>query len=332
MDARARPPPRVRGPHHVGGAPSLPADATLADARALLEATKHKALAMSTDEPELYTYTRELDDDEIAAMWARKGMLASHMGTEGHWLCECFLNGLPVRWWQGELSVFFDFAREHLLPRGIVAWNTEKEITCIDADLAGSIDAIFYEPSTGMHHIVDFKETTKLIQQLHGYDKMRGELAHLDDCKGASYALQTSLYQYILERDYGMQIGDRILLSIHPDRPAATSVPYLHAEVDFLMRRRFALVRARKAVAADDPAFRCALTGAPLVDAVRLDDGKLVMEKIAQVMEREYEPDEPTRAAFEAAVAARLEPVEIFKADCVPWRKRMPKNGLEPFA
>jgi len=47
---------------------------------------------------------------------------------------------------------------------------------------------------------------------------MRAPFAHLDDCKGAAYALQTSLYQYILERDYGMTIGERVLLSLHPDR------------------------------------------------------------------------------------------------------------------
>ena len=58
-------------------------------------------------------------------------------------------------------------------------------------------------------HIVDHKRSDKLQRDLRGFGKMTGDFAHLDDCKGAGYALQTSIYQYILERDYGMTIGIR---------------------------------------------------------------------------------------------------------------------------
>ena len=300
-------------------------------------------------EEERVSYERELTDEEIAAGWALKGKIASHAGTEAHWLCECFLNGLPVRWWEPEMAVLFDFARKHMIPRGIVAYNTEKEIVCLDADVAGSIDLIVYEPATKMHHIIDFKRSDKLKTQMRGFGKMEGEFSHLDDSKGASYALQTSIYQFILEREYGMSIGDRILLSIHPDQPFATSVPYLKAEVEFLMGKRFALVAARrKARDANPEAFTCALTGAPIVDAVKLVDEeeeagtettkrspRYAMEKAALVRDLAFVVDDDAaalRCAFDAAVEACVEPVQLAKQDCVAWRKRMPEGGLEPFA
>lgn len=313
---------------------SLSAEATPQSALQLLEASKLRAGAVEDEAAELYSYERELSEEEIAAGWSRKGMLASHAGTEGHWLCECFLNGIPVRWWEPEMTVLFDFVRTHLLPRGIVAWNTEKEIVCREADVAGSIDLIVYEPSTGMHHIIDFKRSDKLAAQMRGYGKMTDEFSHLDDCKGAAYAIQTGIYQWILEREYGMNIGDRILLSIHPDRPFATSVPYLREEIDFLMRKRLAVVAARRAARDDNPdAFTCALTGAPVVQAVRLDDdGRFAMEKAAQVHGLRYTVAADLRAAFETAVRARVAPVAINRANCVTWKRRMPAEGLVPFA
>ena len=322
---------------------SLPPTATRDDMLRLLDASKLKNCPIAdvaTDaDPtsDVHTYARERTPREIKDGWNRKGQLASHKGTEAHWLCECFLNGIPVRWWEPEMDIFFDFARRFLLPRGIVAYNTEKEIVCPRADLAGSIDAIFYEPSTGLHHIVDFKRSDKLKAQMRGFGKMTGELSHLDDCKGAAYALQTGVYQRILEDEYDMQIGERILLSIHPDQPFATSVPYLREEVDFLMRKRYALVDARKATRDAEPErFTCSLTGAPLVDAIRLVDfhghPALAMEKAAQVRNLTYVAAHDVRAAFDAAVQAKMQPVEIHKANCMSWRRRMPEVGIVPFS
>lgn len=308
--------------------------ASVEDFRKVLEVCTIKGACYDEEQCELYSFSREKTDDEIRNEWTRKGQRASHMGTEGHWLCECFLNGVPCRWWEPEMKILFGFAREHLLPRGIVAWNTEKEIVCKRADLAGSIDAIFYEPSTNMYHIVDFKRSDKLKAQLRGYGKMTGALSHLDDCKGAAYALQTSIYQWILEEEYGMTIGDRILLSIHPDQPFYTSVPYLKAEVEFIMRKRIALVDARRTVAASDARFQCALTGAPVFDAVTLEDGRVAMEKAALVQELTYTVNEELRNEFEREVFHQQQKetqVEIESKLCMSWRKRMPEKGLVPF-
>lgn len=325
---------------------SLSEDTTTDGLLSFLRTSAIKGLDEAGGEAEeVYTFERASTDEEIEEGWSRNGRLASHKGTEGHHLAELFFNGLPFRWWEPEMKVVFDFGREHM--QDMVSWNTEKEIVCADADLAGSIDLIVWDAARRVHHIVDFKRSDKLAAQMRGFSKMVGVFAHLDDCKGAAYALQCSLYQYILERDYGLTIGDRILLSIHPEKPFATSVPYLREEVRFLMERRFALVRARRAAHSRDPArFRCDLTGAPLVDAVRAEDGRKMMLKAAQVHECEATPETPetpfayvadhdTRRAFEEAVEvelAKLPEVALDVASCKSWKRLMPTGGIRPFS
>ena len=335
----------VRGGKTVAVVPphSLPPDASEAQVREMLHlplsTSRKRAQDDDADEEECYYhFTREYTAEEIEEGWKRKGAIARDRGTEGHWLCECFFNGLPVRWWEPEMAVLFDFIRQHLLPRGIVGYNTEKEISCAEADVAGSIGLIVYEPATGMHHIIDFKRSDKLQVQMHGYKKMKPPLNHLDDCKGAAYALQTGIYQWVLEREYGMKIGDRILLSIHPDKPFATSVPYLKAEVEFVMENRIALTRARRAVQEAFPEFTCALTKAPLVDAVQLEalseEGTVQMctEKASLMFTMEAEPATAVRTAFNSKVAEYLVPIAPRRGEFTPWRKRMPVGGLSPLA
>lgn len=282
------------------------------------------------DDVEYACFERALTDDEIKATWTRKGVVASHRGTEAHYQAELMLNGLPFRFDDPESRVLLDFARDHLLPRGLVSYATEKEIVCLDADVAGSIDAIVYDPARDVHHIIDYKRTDKLQRDLRGYARMGPPFDHLDDCKGCAYALQLSLYQYVLERDYGLTIGDRVLLSLHPDRPFVTSVPYMRAEVDHIMRRRFACVVARRSVAVD-PAFRCSLSGAPVVDAVRLENGAVAMRKAALVAGRSFEDAPDVRAAFEREVRERVVDVPFHDETRRTWRQRMPESGLPPF-
>ena len=312
---------------------SLRAEATAENVVQMLDLATIASNLPPGEEAELHEYEREMTDQEIADGWTLNGKIASHMGTEAHYGAELFFNGLPFRWWDPDMRVLLDFCRTRLLPRGIVGYNTEKEIICADADVAGSLDLIVYDSALDLYHIIDHKRSEKLATQMRGYGKMLKPFSHLDDCKGASYALQTSIYQYVLEREYGMRIGDRVLLSLHAEKPYATSVPYLRAEAAFLMENRFALVEARRAVAKAEPErFRCALTGAPAVDAVRLADGTLAMEKVAVVRKLDHEPDAATREAFEAAVQARYNEVPLRREECVSWRRLMPEGGLTPLA
>ena len=294
----------------------------------MLRASVIKGTTADPLDSDVYVFEREMSGQEIEAAWKYKGMVASHKGTEAHFQAELFFNGLPFRADEPEMDILLDFVGKFLVPKGLVAYNTEKEIVCVDADVAGSIDLVVYDARSDAYHIVDHKRSDKLKRDMRGYSKMKAPFDHLDDCKGAAYALQTSIYQFILEREYGMRIGDRVLLSLHPDAPFVTSVPYLKSEVEFLMQSRIELVRARQQVSREFDIV-CALTGAPAVDAVRLADGRIAMEKAATVRGHvSFTPDVATRRKFDDLVRERTRPVLL--GPCTSWRRLMPEQGIEP--
>ena len=77
------------------------------------------------------------------------------------------------RWWEPETQIVVEFARTHLVPNGLVASYTEREIVCADADVAGSIDLIVVDPATGIHHIIDHKRSDKLQERREGKHRLR---------------------------------------------------------------------------------------------------------------------------------------------------------------
>ena len=283
---------------------------------------------------EWYVFDRCMTDDEIKTKWAESGRLACNKGTEAHYMAELFFNGMPTRICP-EIGVLVDFVKTYLIPSQILARNTEKEIVCRDADVAGSIDLIAFDARLKVFHIIDFKRSDKLQRDLRGYGKMQRPLQHLDDCKGASYALQLSIYQYILEREYSMVFGDRILLSLHPDKPFCTSVPYLKEETEYIMKKRMQLVRARASVAIHNTRMRCAMTNAPLVDAVRTSGEMIVMEKVAILRKLSYTIDVELREEFDALVAREMAhddyQVVLDTSKCIQWRTQVPESGIRPF-
>jgi hypothetical protein len=283
----------------------------------------------------VFSFERSKTLSEIKKQWKDKANLASNLGTEGHFQCELCLNGLPCRWWEPEIQTLLRFAREELAPRGIFVWNTEKEIVCRDADIGGSIDVILWDTRKQVFHILDYKRSDKLANDMCSAfrKKLKPPLQHLDDCSGAKYALQTSIYQWILERDYNMPVGDRILLSIHPDSPFQTSVPYLREEVDYIMQERLNLVQARADVARTYPQLCCSRTGAPLVDAVRIcESGILVMQRVVLLSEETYEIADDIRRVFDEQVESRMRDHSVHVIhSCEKWQKKMPKGGRAVF-
>ena len=84
--------------------------------------------------------------------------------------------------------------------------------------------------------IVDWKRTKKLtIENEHGV--LKYPLNHVPDCSYYKYALQVSLYRYVLESEYLMTIGNMFLAVCHPDlhKPRLIDVPFLLSEVNAIV-------------------------------------------------------------------------------------------------
>ena len=247
------------------------------------------------DDEEWYTFDRVLTDDEIIEKWEKNGEDARNRGTEAHLQMELWLNSEPVRLDDGEVIVGLDFVKNCLAPIGAKAYRTEWTIYGEEENVAGCIDGALIMPDNSLF-LVDWKRSEKLEAKMFGYRNMRAPLNNLQDCDGCGYALQLSLYQYIIEKYYGMKVSGRALASIHPTKPFTTATPYLEKEVEYLMATCRAKTIARDRLGNDPSgqAFKCSLSDRIVMTAVRDAQGKLYEQKIAMLNGIDFLADDVT--------------------------------------
>jgi hypothetical protein len=274
---------------------------------------------------------------EVKEFWSRNGTYARNRGTYVHNMAELALEGLPFNADEPEMQVFFWFLKTYMIPAQAKIYSTEQEILYLDADVAGSVDAVFQLPD-GSFVVVDWKVSEKLKRQMitgkkDGYKKMTGVFKHLDRSKGAGYGLQLSLYQRVFETQYNMRVSERILVSLHAGNPFVTSVPYLEKEATYLLDEQVAMKTARDQVSG----FKCELSGQTLINPVRLPDGRLASHKVALMTHADGDltPDAAVAEKVEGEVMHYFVP-PVFDTDtCKKWKDYFPKSGqamIVPFA
>ena len=144
----------------------------------------------------------------------------SERGTDMHKQIENFLKGLPYDDSSREFQFFQRFYQEQIVRRGLVFDSAEYPIELKEANIAGTVDALFRKPD-GEYVMVDWKRSKHLI--IDGYAKKYGfgrglsVLSHLDNSSYYKYELQQSFYKYILEKDYGIRVSSMILAVLYPE-------------------------------------------------------------------------------------------------------------------
>lgn len=261
----------------------------------LLDEQRIQQHEAKSDREEWYVFERAMTDAEILEAWELNGEDARNRGTEAHLMMELWLNSEAVREDDAEVVVGLDFLERCLAPIQAKAYRTEWTIFGEEENVAGCIDAAFVMPD-GALFLVDWKRSEKLPTKMHGFSKMRGALKHLDDCDGCAYALQLSLYQYIIEKYYGKRVCGRALASIHPTQPFTTATPYLAAEAEYLMALCRAKTDARVRAAATHPHLCCSLDRRLVMTGVRDASGALFEKKNALLADLKTVPDEAATA------------------------------------
>lgn len=259
---------------------------------------------------EWYIFDRSMTKEEIFRLWESNGEDARNRGTEAHYQVEKWLNSEPVRFEDREVQVFFSFLRKHVLNTGLMPFRTELEMAAKHENVGGCIDAAFAWPN-GDILLADWKRSPKLETEMYGYAKMKSPFGHLDDCKGCAYALQLSLYHAIVEKYYGVRVRGRILVSIHPENPFMTSVPYLKDEAEYLLAVAASRHTARKSLSkvSSNSHMLCSKIGLIALDPVRTKDGMLLEKKIALVEEVEFTEEVDMRKAASLMIDEHCEKV-----------------------
>ena len=124
-------------------------------------------------------------------------------------------------------------------------FRTEWRIYLEEYGIAGTLDFLERTPD-GTYNIYDWKRSRKLINRFGMVEatspfRKTGlhPISHLPDCSYYHYALQVSVYRYILEQKYGINVNKMRLGVFHPSYSGyyIVDLPYLRNEVISILKR-----------------------------------------------------------------------------------------------
>ena len=177
--------------------------------------------------------------EQIKSKWEADGNEAANEGTWMHLQIELWLNRDGCHSETVEMSTFFKYTSEWLLPMGVKCFRTEWEIFSEIENLAGSVDFVGIKEN-GHLMLADWKRTKELERgSVNTYGRfLHPPLDHIPDCKVNKYKLQLNLYKYIIEKYYGHVVDEMHIACFHPDcegTPYIVDVPVMEKEAAFLM-------------------------------------------------------------------------------------------------
>ncbi len=188
--------------------------------------------------------TPEHSAAQIKAEWDAKGKTARDLGTQLHERIERYYLGYdmdPEALSDRAFLNFIEFARE----ADLKPFRSEWRIFSERYRIAGTLDFLAFDGSG--FDIYDWKRSAKIVDAAgtpvvaDRFGKhAHWPVEHVPDTTYNHYALQVSLYRYILETEYGISVRTGHLGTFHPDYtvPYVVDVPYLRDEVRAILQTR----------------------------------------------------------------------------------------------
>jgi len=181
---------------------------------------------------------RDLCAEHIRLSWTER----ADLGTAMHERIEHYFEGLTTRATleardEPELRQFFKWHDDGLVPQGYEPFRMELRWYDDALQCTGSIDALFRHAGTGNLIMVDWKRSKDIRRT--GFDGKlgTGPFADLADCNYTHYALQQSMYRYMLEKHTPHRLTGMYLLICHPNQGTdyqLLPMPYLLSHIKAL--------------------------------------------------------------------------------------------------
>ena len=114
---------------------------------------------------------------------------------------------------------------------------SEVIVYCKTLKIAGTIDLLVFDKTSNRYSILDWK-TSKEIKT-DSYKMKTGskiETKDLLDCKFNHYALQLSLYRYILEKNYNLILDDQLIVHLKNDTVNSYITPYFKEHIISILK------------------------------------------------------------------------------------------------
>lgn len=164
--------------------------------------------------------------------WLAKWKADAEHGTEVHKMLEKYVldNKLPEDCPKAILGCYW-LART-LRELGVYSIYSEFPVYDVDLGLAGTIDLVIKTDKGIM--LVDWKTNKEIKKKSYDGKKGKKPLEHLEDCNYNHYALQMSLYAYILERQ-NHKVYKLVLAHLTDDKTIEIELPYMKKEVEEML-------------------------------------------------------------------------------------------------
>lgn len=153
-----------------------------------------------------------LSAGDIITKMSSKGRVATEAGSFLHDTIHRYysLMDLPDPLME-EFEYFRNFQNDysHLVPV-----RSEWTIFHQSALIAGSIDMLYWDNKCDKFTIVDWKRVKQM--NFKGGEECIYPVDDMKSCNYVKYSLQLNLYKYILVQEYGLDVGDIMIVQIHP--------------------------------------------------------------------------------------------------------------------
>lgn len=105
--------------------------------------------------------------------------------------------------------------------------------------IAGTIDLLIKDRKTGLYTIIDWKTSKKIeTSSFKGKTGINSASKNILDCNYNHYSLQLSLYRYILEEYYGINIQDQIIAHIQEDEVRSYLSIYMKDNISLMLNNK----------------------------------------------------------------------------------------------
>lgn len=155
-----------------------------------------------------------MTDDAIKKKWDSTRDYAASQGTKMHENIENYYNKQEYDNKTTEFGLFQQYIKDH---ENLVPFRSEWVIFDEISKVSGSVDMLYRDPSDPSKLIIADWKRSKEIKMDNKWQKGLNEyVSHLDDCNFIHYSLQLSIYKYIIEKRYGIEVSQCFLVILHP--------------------------------------------------------------------------------------------------------------------
>ena len=158
--------------------------------------------------------------DDLKDKWNKTANFGSRVHKE---IEQFILSGKNPSIQMSKLAV--DWLNKYCM-KGNLKLRTEKIIYSKNLNIAGTIDLIVEDLDTGKYEILDWK-TGQYERESYNSKMCNHKITSgLMDCKFEKYTLQLSMYRYLLEKYYDIEVQNQIIAHIFEDECRGYVVPY----------------------------------------------------------------------------------------------------------